>query len=108
MSALHAELDGIRSYGNTAADVASRIVGAAGVDLTGNVAALTPVFGAIGGDFLAMFAVAQANHAKSVADLAGHYAATAAAAHATAASYQVADHGTAATLGHVGEAGQQA
>lgn len=108
MSVLHAELDGIRSYGNTAAEVAARIAGAAGFDLAENVAALTPVFGAVGAEFLAAFAVAQANHAQSVAALAGNFTATAAAAHATAAGYEVVDRTTAGTVGSVADAGLSA
>ena len=102
MNGAYAELDGLHEFGNTAAVVAEQILGAGSFDLAKNVAALTPVFGAIGADFLAAYAVAQANHAKSVAELGGHFAATAASAHATAAQYRAADDSTATALGAAG------
>lgn len=102
MTAVNAELAGIRNYGDSAAEVSSRIAGAGAIDLAANIAALTPVFGAIGADFLAMFGVAQANHAKSVLQLAEHYGATAVAAHATAGEYEGIDDAIVANLGSAG------
>ena len=95
--------DGIRKYGATAAQAAEQISSAAALDLGANLAALAPVFGPIGADFLASFAAAQANHATSVAELATHYAQTAIAADATAQSYDSVDGANGAALGSVGD-----
>lgn len=87
MSEIHAVPAGIREFGDTNAEVAGQLSSAGGFDLAANTAAAAPVFGAIGADFLAVFALAQANHAKSIADLAAGYAAASAAAHASADGY---------------------
>lgn len=102
MSEVTVVTDGIRSYAATAAQAAEQITGAAGMDLAANLAALTPVMGPIGADFLASFAVAQTNHAKSVAALATHFVQTALAAESTADSYDTTDQATAAALGSAG------
>ena len=85
MSALTAVPDDIDAYGQSAALAATHIAAAGGADLAAHLAALAPVFGPIGADFLAKFGAVQAEHALSVGHLAAHYAATAAAAHACAA-----------------------
>lgn len=98
---VHVNPDGIRSYGNTSAEVASRIFNEGVYDLQGNVATLTPVFGAIGIDFLSAFGAAQTSHSKAVLELAAHYATTATAAHDTAAAYETTDGASAAALGGI-------
>ncbi|QSE88380.1 ESX-1 secretion-associated protein [Rhodococcus pseudokoreensis] len=103
MSEVFVVTDGIRKYGATAAQAAEQISSAAALDLGTNLAALAPVFGPIGADFLASFAAAQANHAASVAELATHYAQTAIAADATAQSYDSVDGANGAALGAVGD-----
>jgi hypothetical protein len=103
LSDVFAVPDGIRNYGTTAAQAAEQVGSAAALDLGTNLAALAPVFGPIGADFLASFAAAQANHAASVAELAHHYAQTAIAAHATAESYDSVDGATGDALGAVGD-----
>lgn len=104
MSELFVVTDGIRNYGNTAAQAAEQVGSAGAIDLAANLAALAPVLGPIGADFLASFATAQSNHAKSVAALANHYAQTAVAAHTAADSYDSTDSSTGAALGSVGQA----
>lgn len=101
MTKLNADTDGIRQFGMSAAESAAQITSAAGIDLAANLAALTPVMGPIGADFLAAFATAQINHAKSVAELATHYTATSAAAFTSAGQYDSTDTGTADNLGTV-------
>lgn len=95
--------DGIRDYGNTAAQAAEQIGSAGAIDLAANLTALAPVLGPIGADFLASYAIAQANHAKQVGALANHYAQTAVVAHSTAESYDSTDGATSADLGAVGQ-----
>lgn len=102
MSGFEAVTDGIRGYGDTAAEVAGHIAGAGAFDLAANITALTPVFGAVGADFLAMFGIAQASHAKSVGELANHYGATALAAHVSAAGYDGVDQSIVSGLGQAG------
>ncbi|QTJ69396.1 ESX-1 secretion-associated protein [Rhodococcus sp. ZPP] len=104
MSDVFVVTDGIRRYGATAAQAAEQISSAAAIDLGADLAALAPVFGPIGADFLASFAVAQGNHAKSVAELASHYAHTAVASGATADSYDSVDDANSGALGDIGGA----
>jgi len=91
--------DEIRAYGSVAAGAAAHIAATEGLDVAANVAALTPVFGVIGADFLATYAATQATHAGSVAALANVFAGTGSVAHAIAAAYDAADQATAAVLG---------
>lgn len=102
MNDVHVEPDGIRQYGNTSGEIASRIFNEGVYDLQGNLATLTPVFGAIGVDFLSAFGAAQTGHSKAVLELAAHYASTATAAHETAAAYEGTDGASAAALGGIG------
>ncbi|QNG18943.1 ESX-1 secretion-associated protein [Rhodococcus triatomae] len=105
MSDVTVETAGIRQFGASAAQSAEQITSAAGIDLAANLAALAPVLGPIGADFLASFATAQANHAKAVAELAAHYVATSSAAFSTADEYDGTDSGTADTFGGIGAGG---
>jgi hypothetical protein len=91
--------DEIRAYGNVTAAAAAHIAATEGLDVATNVAALTPVFGVIGADFLATYAATQATHAGSVAALANVYAGTGSVAHAIAAAYDAADQATGAVVG---------
>ncbi|WP_072688878.1 type VII secretion target [Rhodococcus marinonascens] len=102
MSDVFVVADGIRQYGDTAAQAAEQIGGAA-ANLGADLATLAPVFGPIGADFLTAFAAAQATHAQSVAELSFHYAQTAAAADATADSYESVDDANSAALSGIGE-----
>ncbi len=102
MDKLVVEPDAIRRYGELATEVATKITAAGSIDLGANLAAMGPAFGAVGTDFLAVFAMAQANHAKAVSELAGHYVVTAAAATASAAGYEGVDAARAAELGKAG------
>lgn len=99
MDGFSAVPDEIRVYGDVAAGAATHIATAGGLDLAANVAALTPVLGTIGADFLATFAATQSTHARSVAALASHYAGTGSVAHAIAAAYDATDHATGRVLG---------
>jgi hypothetical protein len=106
MQHLEAAPDAIRRLGDTAEAVSQRLTAAAGFDLERNLAAMTAALGPIGAQYLAAFAVAQSNHAEGYARLAGHYAAAAGAARATAAGYEHVDSaaadGIAAAAGRPG------
>ncbi|MEU1206807.1 type VII secretion target [Nocardia sp. NPDC056611] len=91
MSHLVATPDAIRAYGDASAAMATAVASAAAVDQVATVAALVPVFGLIGQDFLLSYAGAQGNHLSSVAELAAVHAGTAVTAHEAAASYEAVD-----------------
>ncbi|CAM3133817.1 type VII secretion target [Prescottella defluvii] len=99
MDGFTAAPDEIRAYGDIAAQTAAHIGAAGAFDAAADVAALTPVFGVIGADFLATFAATRVTHAKSVAALANVYAGTSSVAHTVAAAYDTTDRATGAVLG---------
>ncbi|MEV6069821.1 type VII secretion target [Nocardia sp. NPDC052001] len=88
MSNLAANSDTIRHYGDVSAAMASTIAGVAAADQAATVAAVVPVFGLIGQEFLLSFAGAQGNHFAATADLAAVHAGTAVTAHEAAAAYE--------------------
>ncbi|MBB5912850.1 hypothetical protein BJY24_001717 [Nocardia transvalensis] len=90
--------DAIRDYGNAAATMATGVGTAGAFDQTATIAAVVPVFGLLGQEFLMSFAYAQANHAASVAELAGVHAATALTAHDAAAAYESTEHDSVSTF----------
>ncbi|MFF0488152.1 type VII secretion target [Nocardia sp. NPDC004068] len=98
MSDLSAETDAIRSFAATHEGVAADIAGAADMDTVKNVAAMTPVFGMIGADYLAMFAAAQVLHAKDVNDLSAKVDHLGRAAFGTAAFFDETDGTSAAGI----------
>jgi len=80
--------DGIRAYGVAAATMGP--------------GPLAPVFGLIGGDFLAAFAAAHGSHTTALHALADTLDGMGAAAHATAAEYDGTDHRVAAAIDAAG------
>ena len=90
--------DGIRAFGTTNLRAAEHVAQAGAIDLGANISALDPALGLIGGDFLAVFAVAQSEHSRAVALLSTSYASNGVAAHEAAAGYESADAGTATAL----------
>ncbi|MBM7279817.1 hypothetical protein JTZ10_18890 [Gordonia rubripertincta] len=88
-------LDG---FAATNAAMASAIGTAGSIDAAANTAAMVPVFGLIGQEFLASFIFAQANHLMSVGQLAAVHAATAAATATGLAEYEGTDTATAAAI----------
>lgn len=99
MSDLSVETDALRAFGVTNSGVAGDIAGAGNFDGAANVAAMTPVFGLIGADYLAMFAAAQLLHARDINELSAKYHDMAGAAFSSATNYDVADADNAAALG---------
>ncbi|MEV6771254.1 type VII secretion target [Nocardia sp. NPDC051030] len=91
MSKLVATPDAIRSYGDASAAMASTVATAAAADQSATLAAVIPVFGLIGQDFLLSFVGAQGNHIAATAELAAVYAGTAVTAHQAAATYEGVD-----------------
>ncbi|MFI5719069.1 type VII secretion target [Nocardia sp. NPDC051750] len=95
--------DAIRAYGDSSAIMAAEISLAGAANQAAVIAAVVPVFGLIGQDFLAAFAVAQANNMRSVNEIAAVHAATAVAAHQGAGTYERTDKGSAVDFTVIGE-----
>lgn len=93
--------DAVRRYGDASASMAAGLATAGAVDQAATVAAVVPVFGLIGQEFLAAYAVAQANHITSLLELAGVHAGTALTAYEAAATYETADSTSGAAIGAV-------
>ncbi|MFE6923285.1 type VII secretion target [Nocardia sp. NPDC057663] len=83
--------DAVRAYAGASATMAAGVAQAGAVDQAATVAAVVPVFGLIGQEFLLSFAYAQANHLTSVAELAAVHAGTALTAAQAASTYEGAD-----------------
>jgi Excreted virulence factor EspC, type VII ESX diderm len=88
--------DAFRAHGAVNATQAGMVIAAGTVDEVAAIQAATAVFGPIAADFLAAFAVAQANHARAVAQLAQVHTATDATAQAAAAHYESTEASSAA------------
>lgn len=104
MDDLVAAPEAIRRYGDASASAAAQTLTAASANQAAAIAAAVPVFGLIGGDFLATYAVAQATHLGSVAELSAVHAGTAITAYESAAAYTDTDLDNADTLGAIGSA----
>ncbi|MEU1980423.1 type VII secretion target [Nocardia sp. NPDC019395] len=104
MSITSVETDALRVFGNTNAGIGTEIAGVANIDALKNIAALTPVFGLIGADYLAMFAAAQVLQARDINDLSAKYQQLSQAAFSSALNYDTTDDGNAGALGAVGGA----
>ncbi|MFI5775922.1 type VII secretion target [Nocardia sp. NPDC051570] len=102
MSDLSMEPGAVQAFGATQEGVAADIAGAANMDATKNVAAMTPVFGVIGADYLAMFAAAQVLHCKDVNDLSAKVDHLGKAAFGTVAMFTGTDGSSSAELGGLG------
>lgn len=91
MSNLSADITGIAGF-TAVADAMAAQVAAAGVTTeAGGPAVLGPVFGLIGGDFLAAFAAAHGVHLQSLAQLGTTLTSMGAAAAGSALSYATVD-----------------
>ncbi|GAB4583214.1 hypothetical protein [Nocardia sp. NPDC127526] len=82
-----AEFAPILTYGSEKAAQAAQVAGAAAGDVGASLAAAVPMFGLIGQDFLAAFAIAQGNYLLSSAEIAAVHASTATAAYAAVGTY---------------------
>ncbi|MFI6172419.1 type VII secretion target [Nocardia sp. NPDC051052] len=98
MNVLHVQPETFRHYGDISAAMAATVALVGAADQAAGVAAVVPVFGLIGQEFLASFAYAQANHLGSVTELAEIFSTTAANSHTAAAAYEQADQHSADTF----------
>ena len=85
------ETEAVRAFAATHKGVAAQISGVGNMDTVGHVAAMTPVFGLIGADYLAMFAAAQVLHCQDINDLSGKVDKIGQAAFGTAATFDDTD-----------------
>ncbi len=92
----------VRAYGDFSAVTAAQVAAAGTVDQAAQIAAAVPVFGLIGQDFLAAFAVAQGNHLQSVGELAYVHAATSAAVFAGTVAYEAGDVASGSKINAIG------
>lgn len=104
MTDLTVQTEAVETFAATNAAVSGDIAAASGWDQAANVVAMTPVFGLIGADYLAMFAAAQVLQAKDINDLSVKYDKLSQAAFSTARTFTETDHGNAADL--AGQAAQ--
>lgn len=81
--------------------MAAQIAGAGNMDTVGHVAAMTPVFGLIGADYLAMFAAAQVLHCQDINDLSSKVNKLGQSAFGTAATFDDTDSSFSSALGAV-------
>lgn len=102
MADLTADDGAIRAFGTTHQTVATEVAGAAGMDATEQVAAMTPVFGLIGADYLAMFAAAQVLHCSDVNKLSSECHHLGQSAFGTVAVFSDTDGSAASALGAIG------
>lgn len=77
----------ILAYGTQKAGIAAQVAGTAAVDVGTALAQAVPVFGLIGQEFLAAFAVAQGNFLMSSTEIAAVHADTATTAYAAVGAY---------------------
>ncbi|WP_067692004.1 type VII secretion target [Nocardia jejuensis] len=102
MADLSVETDAVRSFATTQDGVATDIASAGGMDTVSHVAAMTPVFGLIGADFLASFAVAELLHDRDIDALSAGFAHLGAAAFGSAAGYEATDRDFASGVTRLG------
>ncbi|MBL1076693.1 ESX-1 secretion-associated protein [Nocardia sp. 2] len=96
------EGDEVRAAATTINGLAVDISGAGNGDVAKNVASMTPVFGVIGADFLASFAVAELLHNKDVNALASKFTALSETANNTVTAVETEDTDQAAQIGALG------
>ncbi|MCU1641581.1 MAG: hypothetical protein JWN03_1856 [Nocardia sp.] len=109
MADLSVDTDAVRTFAATQDGVAGDIAATGGMDTVSHVAAMTPVFGLIGADFLASFAVAELLHDKDINALSARFSHLGQAAFGSAGTYESTDSSFADGLGTVaGQIGGQA
>lgn len=97
MADLSADVAAVERFGATAAALGADLTAAGAGAASAGPALLTPVFGLIGGDFLAAFAAAHGGHVAAISELARVYDSLGTTATANAAGYSATEQaGTAA------------
>ncbi|MEV6066379.1 type VII secretion target [Nocardia sp. NPDC052001] len=99
MADLSVDTDAVRGFATAQHGVAADIAATGGIDTASHVAAMTPVFGLIGADFLASFAVAELLHDRDINALSQRFAHIGQTAFGSAATYDATDDSFASGLG---------
>ncbi|MFD0000020.1 type VII secretion target [Nocardia sp. NPDC127526] len=108
MAELSVDTTAVRTFAATQDGVAADIAATGGLDTVSHVAAMTPVFGLIGADFLVSFAAAELLHDKDINALSARFAHVGQAAFGSAATYDATDAEFAGGLSRVtGQLGGQ-
>ncbi|MFE3052119.1 type VII secretion target [Nocardia sp. NPDC059239] len=109
MADLWVDTGAVRTFAAAQHGVAVDIAAQGGLDTVSHVAAMTPVFGLIGADFLAGFAVAELLHDRDIAALSARFGALGRAGFGSAATYDTTDAEVAGGLGTAaGQIGERA
>ncbi|MGL4306686.1 MAG: hypothetical protein ACRCSF_11075 [Mycobacteriaceae bacterium] len=87
-----AQTDGIRAFGATATTMGGALIATGATVGALSAAVLTPVFGLIGADFLAVFGTAQAKQSLAITTLGGVFVAAGEAAVSNANTYDQIDN----------------
>jgi hypothetical protein len=90
--------EGVVAYGATATGLSGEMTAAAATAAGGDPLLLGPVFGLVGGDFMAAYAAAHAGHVASIGELSAVLGSMSAATTAAAATYTDNDLGRAQAL----------
>ncbi|MEV0683311.1 type VII secretion target [Nocardia sp. NPDC050378] len=98
MTDLSVQTEGVNAFATTNAGVAGQIAAAGNFDLVANVSAMTPVFGLIGADYLAMFAAAQVLQAKDINELSAKFGSLSDAAFRSSVTFDATDIDNAAQI----------
>ncbi|MEV0292462.1 type VII secretion target [Nocardia sp. NPDC050710] len=98
MSDVSVETDAVRIFAAENSGIATEIAAVGNYDAVAHVAALTPVFGLIGADYLLSFAAAQVLQAKDINDLSAKYQDLSSKAFTAAAAFDSTDLGNAGDL----------
>ncbi|MFI1912518.1 type VII secretion target [Nocardia sp. NPDC020380] len=109
MADLSVDTAAVRTFATTQDGVATDIAATGNLDTVSHVAAMTPVFGLVGADFLASFAVAELLHDRDINALSARFAELGQAAFGSAGTYESTDAGFAGGLdGIAGQVGAEA
>ncbi|MTE14990.1 type VII secretion target [Nocardia aurantiaca] len=109
MAEFSVDIGAVRTFAARQDGVAADIATQGGLDTVSHVAAMTPVFGLIGADFLASFAVAELLHDRDINALSARFGTIGRAASGSAAAYDATDTEFAAGLGAIaGQIGERA
>lgn len=99
MADLSVDTGAVRAFAAAQDGISTDIAAQGGLDTVTHVAAMTPVFGLIGADFLASYAVAELLHGRDINALSGRFAELGQAAFGAAATYESTDADFAGGLG---------
>ncbi|NLG56466.1 MAG: hypothetical protein GX542_12610 [Rhodococcus sp.] len=102
MENLEANTASIAAFGATTASMAAELQAAAVTAAASSPAMLAPVFGIIGGDFLAAFTAVHTAHLASIEKLSGVLTGISSATVAAGAAYSSSDESNAAALNSAG------